>query len=504
MNNRNTFAACVALIVAHALACTADATSPAGAAGIQAGSAGSGGAGGLGTAGVMDPVGGFAGGALAGATGGTLAGTGGMAAGTGGAGTGGTGGAAAGDGAAGMSAIGGPSAAALVELAAYLETARSARADQISDQPFATVPLTQADAEQASAMVWDDYAAWVRETRAGEMGATESMAATIEAAGSTLRYYVAERGAEPATGRSLFISMHGGGNAPAATNDSQWENQIALVDGYDPQDALWIAPRAPIDDWNMWFVPEIDPLFDRLITNMIVFEGIDPNKVYLTGYSAGGDGVYQLGPRMADRWAGAAMSAGHPNDASPVNLRNVAFAIHVGGNDTAYDRNLKGAEWGEMLEALAAADDGGYHNQWQVHAGLPHWMELEDAVAIPFVQGFSRDPVPVKVVWRQVNVTQPRFYWLAVAEADEQMGTTVTASYAGDTVTLSEVTGLSRLTVRASDAMLDLDLPVRIERDGEELFTGMLSRTIAVIAQTLDERGDPAMVYSAQTEVALE
>jgi poly(3-hydroxybutyrate) depolymerase len=55
----------------------------------------------------------------------------------------------------------------------------------------------------------------------------------------------------------------------------------------------------------MWFAPDIDPLFERLITNMIVFEGIDPNKVYINGYSAGGDGVYQLGPRMADHWASA-------------------------------------------------------------------------------------------------------------------------------------------------------------------------------------------------------
>jgi hypothetical protein len=131
-------------------------------------------------------------------------------------------------------------------------------------------------------------------------------------------------------------------------------------------------------------------------------------------------------------------------------------------------------------------------------------MELADAVAIPFIQGFSRDPAPAKVVWRQANVTQSRFYWLAVAEPDEEMGTTITASYAGDTVTLSEVSGLPRITVRASDAMLDLDQPVRIERDGEELFAGTLERTIAVIAQTLDERGDPALVYTAQTTVDLQ
>ena len=46
------------------------------------------------------------------------------------------------------------------------------------------------------------------------------------------------------------------------------------------------------------------------------------------------------------------MSAGHPNASSPLNLYNLPFAIHVGGNDTAYDRNLKAAEWGMKLEQL--------------------------------------------------------------------------------------------------------------------------------------------------------
>ena len=53
--------------------------------------------------------------------------------------------------------------------------------------------------------------------------------------------------------------------------------------------------------------------------------------LYVLGYSAGGDGVYQLAPRLADRWAAAGMMAGNPNDASPLNLRNLGFALHVGG-----------------------------------------------------------------------------------------------------------------------------------------------------------------------------
>ena len=63
---------------------------------------------------------------------------------------------------------------------------------------------------------------------------------------------------------------------------------------------------------------------------MVLFENVNPNRVYVIGYSAGGDGIYQIGPRMADRWAGAAMIAGHPNGAPPDNLRNTAFTLHVG------------------------------------------------------------------------------------------------------------------------------------------------------------------------------
>jgi poly(3-hydroxybutyrate) depolymerase len=373
----------------------------------------------------------------------------------------------------------------------------------IETQSFAKTPLSKQDAERAQQLLWDDFTARVRETRANEVGATETVAKSVTVAGSTMKYYMATRGSEPSGGRSLFISMHGGGNAPAATNDQQWQNQISLVDSYNPKDALWIAPRAPSDDWNMWFTDNVDALFERIITNMIVFEKINPNKVYINGYSAGGDGVYQLGPRMAECWAGAGMSAGHPNDASPVNLRNVAFAIHVGGSDTSYDRNKKAEEWGKMLEDLASKDPGGYINQWEVHAGLPHWMNMADAVSIPFLQSYTRNPIASKVVWRQRTPKRPHFYWLAIDEVGLKVGAEVRASYAKNTVTVSDVKDVKKLKIRLSDAMMNLDQPIQIKQSETELFSGTVSRTIAVIARTLEEHGDPTMIFYAQTAVDL-
>ena len=81
----------------------------------------------------------------------------------------------------------------------------------------------------------------------------------------------------------------------------------------------------------------------------VAFEDVNWNRVYLLGYSAGGDGVYQLAPRMADRWAAAAMMAGHPNETSPLGLRNVPFVLQVGGLDSGYNRNRVAMEWEKKL-----------------------------------------------------------------------------------------------------------------------------------------------------------
>lgn len=45
-------------------------------------------------------------------------------------------------------------------------------------------------------------------------------------------------GEKPADGRSLYISMHGGGNAPEALNTQQWQNQIRL---YEPAEGVYVA-----------------------------------------------------------------------------------------------------------------------------------------------------------------------------------------------------------------------------------------------------------------------
>ena len=193
---------------------------------------------------------------------------------------------------------------------------------------------------------------------------------------------------------------------------------------------MYLCPRAPTNTWMLWHESHIDTMFDRLIEDLIVLEDVDPNRVYLMGYSAGGDGVYQLAPRMADRFAAASMMAGHPNDASPLGLRNLPFSIHVGAVDNGFDRNKVALEWEGKLAALRAGDLEGYVHWVKLYEGKAHWMDGQDAAAVPWMQQFTRNPLPAKVVWKQGNTTHERFYWLAVeaAAAKDAKGKLVTAA----------------------------------------------------------------------------
>ena len=118
----------------------------------------------------------------------------------------------------------------------------------------------------------------------------------------------------------------------------------------------------------------------------MIDRGVNPDRVYLMGYSAGGDGVYQLAPRMADRFAAASMMAGHPNDASPLGLRNLPFMICMGGERRRLQAQRGGGRSGARSSTRWRQDDpGGYVHETHLVKGKGHWMDREDAAAVPWM-----------------------------------------------------------------------------------------------------------------------
>ncbi len=367
----------------------------------------------------------------------------------------------------------------------------------VSTQAFATTRLAAGDVARVQSTLSKHY-----ENTLKAADSKEFHSKVLEADGVAMPFWYAVYGEKPKSGRSLYISMHGGGGAPKEVNDKQWENQKKL---YTPAEGVYVAPRAPTDTWNLWHQGHIDALFAKLIRDMIVFEDVDPNHIYILGYSAGGDGVYQLAPRMADYLAAAAMMAGHPNETKPDGLRNLPFTLHMGGEDKAFDRNEIARKWKITLDELSAKDPGGYPHEVVVHEGKGHWMDRLDAVAIPWMAKFARDLRPKKIVWLQDDVTSERFYWLANPTPKAQQR--VVAVRDGQTITIEDATGVDDLLIRLDDSMCQLDERVVVKLGaslgGIVLYDAIPTRTLAVMSKTLIERGDPTGVFSVEIAVKI-
>jgi poly(3-hydroxybutyrate) depolymerase len=399
----------------------------------------------------------------------------------------------------------GPACAGPVEdLDAWLKQGRGTR-PALETQGFATAPLSAAESEAARQLIWAERTAWVK----SEWGA-QWTGKRLAIGGLQMRFDYRVYGAKPAAGYDFYISMHGGGDAAASVNDQQWQNQIIL---YQPP-GVYLAPRAPTDAWNMWHRDHIDAFFDRLIHLAVAYQEVNPERVYLMGYSAGGDGAYQMIPRMADRWAAGAMMAGYPNAASPVNLRNIGMTLHVGGQDAAYDRNTLAVDFGKRIQKLQDADPGFYKYQVKVYPDKGHWMDQLDSEAVPWMRAFTRVPHPKKVVWLQdttvgspIAATDPkvkdppvqwRFHW--VGRPDRKTAPrqgSITASIQGQDVRV-EQTNLDSVEIGLNDKLLDLSLPVAFYWKGAKVHEGPVPRTALALYRSVDARGDRELIYPAR------
>ena len=308
-------------------------------------------------------------------------------------------------------------------------------------------------------------------------------------------------GTLPKDGRPLYISLHGGGGTTPSTNDQQWNNQKTL---YKPTDAVYLCPRAITNTWDLHFVPEADAFYEEIIHYAVAAWEVNPNKVYLMGYSAGGDGVWRLAPRMADHWAAASMMAGHPGDVRLEGLRNTPFMIWCGADDSAYNRNEECAKRIKEMDALQAADPEGYIHEGHIVEGKGHWMDLEDAAAVPWMAQYARNPYPQRVVWCQGDVMKEAFYWLGAPLSEAKKGMMVAAHIdkAANTVVIEDCDYPS-LTIYLNDNLVDLDKPVKVVKGGKVLFEGSLTRSPKSMRASLNARQDIGYIFPAQVTVTL-
>ena len=353
--------------------------------------------------------------------------------------------------------------------------------------------LSLSEAEKIEKNIYNDFKKEIIVTRSQEM---EDQ--VIKLNDKKIKFDIKHFGEQGEDGWNLFISLHGGGGTTESENNRLWNRHKTL---YELEDGILFTPRSPSNTWNMWFQSHVDTFFNRIIQNMIAFHNVDPNKIYIMGRSAGGDGIYQVAPRMADRFAAAAMSAGHPNDSSPLGLRNTAFTIHMGENDSLYNRNDMAVKWGNDLRKLNEEDPEGYRYYIKIYKNKGHWMDNLEASALDWMSDFIRNPYPSKVVWKQGNVLHKRFYWLR--NEDPSFGDLIECNIDDQIITVLSSSS-SKITIQLNDDLVDMDREITVNYLGRQLFKGFVYRDIDIIKRSILEYGDPKSVYYGEIRLTLD
>lgn len=374
--------------------------------------------------------------------------------------------------------------------------------------------------------------------------------------GRTMRFSFDEIGEPTGAGFPLYITLHGGGSSGSWVNDSQWQ-AMKYYYRNSIHNGIHVATRGITDNWNLHFEDESYPLYARLIANMVLFENVDPNRVYLLGFSAGGDGVYQIATRMADRFAGANMSAGHSNQVDLANLRNVAFLMQMGEHDFSFGRNRNVVESLMALQRLQGIH-GGYVHRLNLHKYGSHnsWMDnnpsgtvqmvLKDPIAwyatgneeavaentnaVHWLKDRSREPQPERIVWNTAvampRSTSPAAHSLSTPEAKNQLGTSyrlfywldanknpdemalgqIVASYCREEnrIDIESIEDGVHLKILVNDAMVDFSKPVTVAVKGKVQRHMLLRPCIEVMARTLLEREDPNFCFQAEIELSVD
>lgn len=345
--------------------------------------------------------------------------------------------------------------------------------------------MTQKEVEDAIIEIWNKHVYFKKRTYEDELNSQRFTQTTSD---NISRWCQDIDDANlPKNGRSLWIIIND------ETKSFNSENIKLKENG-----SIWIQSCYPKDCPKDY----LDRMLEHLIERHAIINKIDTNRIFLIAISPScGEGVFQLAPRIADRLAAVGVMAGHPNDVSPLSLRNLPFALFMTGKNNSIQNKVASYTWAQSLQQCSIK---------QYHSGYYYWIQIGDINKIKehmltWMNRHVRNPWPEHVVWHyQGSTAYKRFYWLALPFPEKvKKGQIIIAEVIHRKNIYLELIpeGIKALTIRLSDSLVNLDKTITVsiykEVRAVKIFRGIVPRTRKAIEQSIEERADSMDVATA-------
>jgi predicted esterase len=289
----------------------------------------------------------------------------------------------------------------------------------------------------------------------------------------------------------------------------------------EPQ--IYVQPGA----WReaaWWHEPQVENIL-RLLDRLKRTYNVDESKIYLTGISDGGTGVYYLAVREPTLWSsvlplnGSIIVLGNPaiqvdGEIFAGNLANKPLYIVSGGKDPLYpvEHVQTHVAWFKTLGVsvlFSPQPFAGHDTSWWRYERIPYEK---------FVREHPRDPHPARVSWETERVDRfNRVHWLIIdglrapGPGDtpfEPAGHFTQKKPSGrvDVVRegnafIARSRGVASFTLLLSPDVVDFEAPVTVTVNGRPAFEGPVRQDASTLITWAARDNDRTMLYGAALSV---
>lgn len=325
--------------------------------------------------------------------------------------------------------------------------------------------------------------------------------------GRTFRYglYVPST-YEPTKAHALVLCLHGAG----FTGDAYLERwQTRLDEGY-----LVACPTLPQGNW--WTREAADVVLATLRAVQSRYH-VDPNRIFLTGMSNGGIGVYVVGSHYAPLFAGLAPMAGGLDEVLLPFLENLrhtpVYLIH-GTQDQVMPVELS-RTIAQELTRLGYPFTYREHDRTHPVAGGHYFPREELPDLVGWFGTHRRDPFPKRVTVVRDATHLSHFAWVRIDATDRIAAFSDNLIDRRDDAIKQrvyakldvEIVGPNRIEVRTervrryslflNQDLVDLAQPITVLTNGRVSYEGTLTPSMATLLREARQRHDRALLFPA-------